>query len=380
MDDNHITAWFVLSHPSITITSLMNPHTATFSASNCLLIIHHSSKLIPILFLPSLKSGIQRLLQQRALPLDENVEGSRGSEASLQGNGVSDENGSRQDSMRNCRHDERGCRRVQRGFRQYSNGHKNRCEFRKFKCFASFMSFNCIFQEAQHHQHERELAELKAQISSLKIQYEGSRNEIIQRDQRLQQLAGDLKMLEDRCMQAENQSSQNQRLNEEIERLNSALRDIAHAVVQDADSGDAETTQHLHLSQPMSGVPPRSPKRGAIRASQAFAEGTISAVQAALHKYQLSIHDLQVKLQSNSESLQLAKKQLETSENTRENVTMKLNELTEKLDNTNYQLAELMKERDSLQKTLDDIRSDKHSVERGKAELNSIVSWLGDYR
>jgi rootletin len=219
---------------------------------------------------------------------------------------------------------------------------------------------------------------LKSQISSLKIQYEGSRNEIIQRDQRCQQLASDLKMLEDRCMQAENQSSQNQRLNEEIERLNSALRDIAHAVVQDADSGDAETTQHLHLSQPSTGIPPRSPKRGAIRASQAFAEGTISAVQAALHKYQLSIHDLQVKLQSNSESLQLAKKQLEASENTRENVTMKLNELTEKLDTTNYQLSELMKERDSLQKTLDDIRSDKHSVERGKAELNSIVS--RDYR
>lgn len=183
----------------------------------------------------------------------------------------------------------------------------------------------------------------------------------------------DLKMLEDRCMQAENQCSTNQRLNEEIERLNAALRDIAHAVVQDADSGDAENPQHLHLSQ-TGGIPTRSPKRGTLRASQAFAEGTISAVQAALHKYQLSIHDLQVKLQSNNESLQLTKKQLEASDNTRENVSMRLNELTDKLDTTNYQLMEIMKERDSLQKTLDDIRSDKHSVERGKAELNSIVS------
>lgn len=231
------------------------------------------------------------------------------------------------------------------------------------------------FQEVQHQHHERELSDLKSQISTLKIQNEGVRNEIAQRDQRLQQLMNDLKILEDRCMQAENQSSQNQRLNEEIERLNTALRDIAHAVVQDADSGDAENPQHLHLSQGVSGgVPPRSPKRGAIRASQAFAEGTISAVQAALHKYQLSIHDLQVKLQSNNESLQLSKKQLDASEVNRESVTMKLNELTDKLDTTNYQLSELMKERDSLQKTLDDIRSDKHSVERGKAELNSIVS------
>ena len=208
----------------------------------------------------------------------------------------------------------------------------------------------------------------------MKIQHEGARNEIAQRDHKLQQLMNDLKILEERCMQAESQSSQNQRLNEEIERLNAALREIAHAVVQDADSVDAENPQHLHLSQTTGGVPPRSPKRGTPRASQAFAEGTISAVQAALHKYQLAIHDLQVKLNSNNESLQMTKKQLDTCETTREKVMTKLNELTDKLDSTNYQLNEVAKERDSLQKTLDDIRSDKHSVERGKAELNSIVS------
>ncbi|KAG5673476.1 hypothetical protein PVAND_003521 [Polypedilum vanderplanki] len=236
--------------------------------------------------------------------------------------------------------------------------------------------------EAQHKQHERELNDLKSQLSAMKIQYEGSRNEIIQRDQRLQQLLSDLKILEDRCMQAENQCSQNQRLNEEIERLNAALRDIAHAVVQDADSGDntAESAQHLHLSQSVGVAPSRSPKRGTLRSSQAFAESTISAVQAALHKYQLAIHDLQVKLQSNNEALQATKKTLESTENNRENLDMRLNDLTEKLDNTNYQLSEVMKERDSLQKTLDDMRSDKHCVERGKAELNSIVESLGlDY-
>lgn len=209
----------------------------------------------------------------------------------------------------------------------------------------------------------------------MKIQHEGARNEILQRDQRLQQLLNDLKIVEDRCMQAENQCAQNQRLNEEIERLNSALREIAHAVVQDADSGDGDhTAQHLHLSQSGGIGASRSPKRGNLRASQAFAEGTISAVQAALHKYQLAIHDLQVKLQANSENLQATKKQLDTTEYARETYETKLNELTEKLDNTNYQLSELTKERDSLQKTLDDMRSDKHCIERGKAELNSIVS------
>ena len=159
--------------------------------------------------------------------------------------------------------------------------------------------------------------------------------------------------------------------------MHNALRDIAHAVVQDADSSgiiETETlSQHLHLSQ--SGIipPPRSPKRGQVRSTQAFAESTISAVQAALHKYQLLIHDLQVKLQTNNDALIITKKQHEASESTRELLTKKLQELTEKLDTTNYQLSELCKERDNLQKLLDNIKNDKQTVERSKSELSAIV-------
>lgn len=149
--------------------------------------------------------------------------------------------------------------------------------------------------EAQHDHSDRICIDLRTQIANLKAQYEDSRHEIAQREQRLQDLMIEMKNIEDRCMQAENQASQMNRLNDEIERLNVALRDIAHVVVQDAEtSGDGETAaEHLHLSQ-ASIVPPRSPKRGGVRTSQAFAEGTISAVQAALHKYQLMIHDLLV--------------------------------------------------------------------------------------
>lgn len=90
------------------------------------------------------------------------------------------------------------------------------------------------------------------------------------------------------------------RMEEEIEHLHSALREIAHAVIQDAESRTAESNQpapHVHLT-PSVPVPPRSPKRGIPRtpASPAFAESTISAVQAALHKYQLQIHECQVKI------------------------------------------------------------------------------------
>lgn len=235
--------------------------------------------------------------------------------------------------------------------------------------------------EAHQMQIDRMNAELRSQLNTLKTQYDNSKIEISQRDQRLQELMLDLKTLDDRCIQAENQASQNNRLNDEIERLNVALRDIAHVVVHDADAGGEidSAAQHLHLSQ--GGIaPPRSPKRGGVRTSQAFAEGTISAVQAALHKYQLLLHDLTVKLQSNTDTLQMTKRQCDSSEHTREILTIKVTELTDKLDATNLQLSELCKERDSLQKTLDSLRSDKQSAERGKAELNTIVDGLnGDY-
>lgn len=239
--------------------------------------------------------------------------------------------------------------------------------------------FFCL-QEAQQMHIERENIDLKSQMGDLRMQYENAKLEIAQRDQRLQQMLQDLKQMEERYVQADSQAGQTQRLNDELERLQGALRDIAHAVVQDSETAatseaEPSSAHHLHLSQ-SSGLPapPRSPKRGAIRTSQAFAEGTISAVQAALHKYQLAIHDLQVKLQTNSDALAATRKQYDNCEHTRDVLTGKVTELTEKLDTANHQLSELFKERDSLQKTLDSLRTDKHSVERGKAELNSIVS------
>lgn len=84
-------------------------------------------------------------------------------------------------------------------------------------------------------------------------------------------------------------------MQEDAEILQSALRDIAHAVIQDAESREIENIQpppHIHLSP---GVQvQKSPKRIRNNNVPAFAESTISAVQAALHKYQLVIHELQV--------------------------------------------------------------------------------------
>lgn len=91
--------------------------------------------------------------------------------------------------------------------------------------------------------------------------------------------------------------TQTVRMQEDMEVLESALRDIAHAVIQDAESRDADAKQpsHIHLS-PSGLISQRSPKRSTRSSIPAFAESTISAVRAALQKYQLTIRELQVRV------------------------------------------------------------------------------------
>ncbi|EDW24431.1 GL23404 [Drosophila persimilis] len=242
--------------------------------------------------------------------------------------------------------------------------------------------------------------ELQHQLATLKVQYESARHEIMERDQRLLELMNQLKKLEDRCGQAESQAALASRYSDEIERLNNSMREIAQAVVQDAENADreadAEVTggamQHMHLTRDAAsaagtgtgtgtaGGGGKSPRRNSTRASQAFAEGTISAVQAALHKYQLALHDIQVKFQHTSETLRSTKSQLDTSEGTKQLLTTKMQQLTEKLDSSNSKLSELLQERDSLQKSLDDVRTQKQQSEMGRADINNAFESLsGEY-
>ncbi|XP_017084108.2 rootletin [Drosophila eugracilis] len=251
-------------------------------------------------------------------------------------------------------------------------------------------------------QSQRSNDELQNQLATLKVQYESARHEIMERDQRLLELMNQLKKLEDRCAQAESQAALASRYSDEIERLNNSMREIAQAVVQDAEiadrEADAEVTggvmQHMHLTRDAASVAGggggpgstagggggKSPRRNSTRASQAFAEGTISAVQAALHKYQLALHDMQVKFQNTSETLRTTKSQLETSEGTKQLLTTKMQQLTEKLDSSNSKLSELLQERESLQRGLDDVRTQKQQSEMGRADINSAFENLsGDY-
>ncbi|XP_017860567.1 PREDICTED: rootletin [Drosophila arizonae] len=266
-------------------------------------------------------------------------------------------------------------------------------------CSNSSVAF--ALQQAKHaadeelKQSRRSNDELQAQLATLKVQYESARHEIMERDQRLLELMNQLKKLEDRCAQAESQAALANRYNDEIERLNNSMREIAQAVVQDAEIADREADaevnsamQHMHLTRDAGSVAGgsanagvaagggKSPRRNSTRASQAFAEGTISAVQAALHKYQLALHDMQVKFQQSSETLRSTRSQLETSEGTKQLLTSKMQQLTEKLDASNSKLSELLQERESLQKSLDEVRVQKQQAEMGRADLNNAFENL----
>lgn len=110
---------------------------------------------------------------------------------------------------------------------------------------------------------------------------------------------------------------------EETEAMHTALRDIAQAVINDADSrvvGEGEEEERS-VSRPLRSArsPARtsSPGRRGRSRSPAFADSTYSAVQAALDKRALQVQELRAKLNSSKEGSTSLKKALDDSENER---------------------------------------------------------------
>ncbi|XP_066156628.1 rootletin isoform X1 [Euwallacea fornicatus] len=216
---------------------------------------------------------------------------------------------------------------------------------------------------------EAEMDILKAE----KLKYE---TDIQLKDDRIQQLLNEIQMLEERCVESDQNLSQFTKMQDEVDILEGALRDIAQALIQDAETKDAEILQatHLHLSA-STPIPQKSPRRSGrtMAAPAAFAESTISAVQAALHKYQSFIHELQVKLQSNKEQLLLVRKQYENSESNVVALEKRAQELVSQLDVSRAQCSQLVQERDNLLKTMDSLKSDKNQLDRNRIDLGSML-------
>ncbi|XP_060523589.1 rootletin isoform X2 [Cylas formicarius] len=231
--------------------------------------------------------------------------------------------------------------------------------------------------------HDSKLSEtlqnLQSEIETLKVQRGNMESELLQKEEKIQQLLHEVRGLEEKCIESDQASSQIMRMQEEIDLLQEALRDIAHALIQDADTKVPETLQpgHIHLTTATS-IPKKSPKRTprGVSSSAAFAESTISAVQAALHKYQSYIHELQVKLQGTKEQLLLVRKQLENSEDNSAVLEKRNKELVAQLDACRTQCSKLVQERECLQKSIDALKIDKTQLDRNRIDLNSSMESL----
>ncbi|XP_020278588.1 rootletin isoform X2 [Pseudomyrmex gracilis] len=234
----------------------------------------------------------------------------------------------------------------------------------------------------QQQQEEQATFVLKTEITALKQQHAADQHEIRMKDDRINQLIREIRNLEERCSVSEAAVTQTTRMQEEIEVLESALKDIAHAVIQDAESRDADASKqapsHIHLSSHSDrSISQKSPKKTPrSSAIPAFAESTISAVRAALQKYQVTICELQVKLQTSKEQLLAMHKQCDTTEANAQMLNTKVAELISQLDTCNSHCAQLSQEKEMMQKNLDAVKVEKNALDKNKMELNSMIEAL----
>ncbi|KAF6213862.1 hypothetical protein GE061_011587 [Apolygus lucorum] len=237
--------------------------------------------------------------------------------------------------------------------------------------------FSAVEEESRQ-QVEEELSQLKESMTNLRAEKEKLAYELRTKDDKLQSLVKDCKNLEERCAVAETSIGEINRQHTELDLLQSALREIAHAVLQDAESRDPEPKHHVHLT-PSQALPPRSPKRTPrAPTSPAFVESTISAVQAALNKYQLNIHEVQVKLAASKDQAATWKRQFETMEDSHKILESRLSELTAQTDSLKIQLNQMTQEKDMVSKSLEVARAEKHALDKTRLELNAMLDNTND--
>lgn len=80
-----------------------------------------------------------------------------------------------------------------------------------------------------------------------------------------------------------------------------------------------------------------------------------------------------MKLQSNREQLLLVRKQYENSEDNVVTLEGRVAELVAQLDACRAQCSQLFQEKDMLQKTLEESKSEKNVLDRNRIEINTMV-------
>ncbi len=164
----------------------------------------------------------------------------------------------------------------------------------------------------------------------------------------------------------------------ETELLHSRLRDIAQAIINDDQLfPDEKSPAHGSVS-PRSRSPCRrvnNNSRPSSRNGSPFADATYSAVQAALNKRQLQIHDLKTKLDAAREHNANYKKQLDDCDSEKKKFEQHANDLRLQLENIKRSADEFSRERDHSKQQLETTNYEKSSLEKTRMALvNQIES------
>ncbi len=163
----------------------------------------------------------------------------------------------------------------------------------------------------------------------------------------------------------------------ETELLHSRLRDIAQAIINDDQLFPDDKLATGSVS-PRSRSPCRrvnNNSRPSSRNGSPFADATYSAVQAALNKRQLQIHDLKTKLDAAREHNAAYKKQLDDCDGEKKKFEQHANDLRLQLENIKRSADEFSRERDHSKQQLETTNYEKSSLEKTRLALvNQIES------
>merc|ERR1711874_69828 len=174
-------------------------------------------------------------------------------------------------------------------------------------------------EEERADEAERERDDVKHRLVSVERKLEEARREMVERDEVVQEHARD---------EVESGGvARVARLEVDNSLLQSSLQDIATMVVEDAD------VEAKSGGRPKPVLPGRSPlARRARSASPAMVESTVTAVQAALNKRQLQLHELQVRSSGQSEKLRELERKGQWWEKRCKDAERKLEETNEEVE------------------------------------------------
>ncbi|XP_076086637.1 uncharacterized protein LOC143057256 isoform X1 [Mytilus galloprovincialis] len=234
-------------------------------------------------------------------------------------------------------------------------------------------------------------AELNSKVNELTMLNEKLKIQAEEHNKTISNLQRNINNLETRLGEQrsydlpETESSRQYR--EETDVIHEALRNIAEAVINDADELDAEggrrsvsPSRNRSMSPTARARSPilrnRSKSPMARSRSPAFADATFSAVQAALNKRQLQVSELRAKLIASKDHNGQMRKNLDDVENERRRLEMQIINLKEDLDLSKRDKDDTSRERDRLRNSLNLTGNEKSQLEKVRYEMNEQVEGL----